>query len=308
MMENLMMGNRAYRGMNILERMSEISMELRKLDKDISVDLPNGKTYKAISDVAVTDAVKMAEAKWGVYSYPHGGVFTEKLMDCISAQGAHYQQIVLRYDVQYRFACIDCPQDYIDVPSCGVGIDPSDKASGKAMTYSRKYAYLQGYRIPTTELDGDNEASAPTYNGRMVSTPMAQTVNAAPVQPTAVIGKVIPPPAASAPVLNMEVTPPEPSELPFMMEEPAAPIVVEPVKTPEPQTEPPKSVSDGSGDIDEETARAFVVDNGMYKGKTLGDLMLSDPSFIHFAVNKMRRTEKNMPVIRACEVLAKLIA
>jgi len=284
--------------MNILERMSQISMMLKALEKDIKVDVPNGDNYKAISDLAVTNAVKDAESKWGVYSYPHDGTFHEQMIDCTSGQGRPYKKNMIRYDVLYRFACVDNPKDYVDVPSCGVGIDEGDKAPGKAMTTSRKYAYLQGYRIPTTDLDVDRQASTPTIVGNaMVQKVSVQSVPApAAVQPTqrsaAPVKDAVEEPKSEAKELV------EDDSLPFVMEEKKAPIA-EPVVVEQPSD--PEQMT-------EEMARAFVVESGMYKGKTLGEVLLSDPSYISFAVNKMRRNERNMAVIRACEVLEKLIA
>ena len=289
-----------YRGMNILERMSRISMELMALSKDIRVETPDGGTYMAISDLAVTNAVKMAEEKWGVYSYPHDGVFTEQFVECVSRQGTPYSQHKVRYDVTYRFACIDRPEDGIDVPSCGVGIDPSDKASGKAMTYSRKYAYLQGYRIPTSELDGDRTASDQNLTSASPTVPQTKEEPPAPKKKAEVRNVAAPVPVPPAPVMEKKKEEEIKEEvLPFTVEEssPMSPA----------EEEMTKALLD-DGEMTEAKARAFVIDSGMYKGKTLGEILTSDPSYIGFAVNKMRRTEKNLPVIRACEVLYQHIA
>ena len=57
----------------------------------------------------------------------------------------------LRIETVYRFVNIDNPDEYIDITTYGDGIDPQDKAVGKAMTYSDKYALLKAYKIITGE-------------------------------------------------------------------------------------------------------------------------------------------------------------
>ena len=57
----------------------------------------------------------------------------------------------LRIETVYRFVNIDNPEEYIDITTYGDGIDPQDKAVGKAMTYSDKYALLKAYKIITGE-------------------------------------------------------------------------------------------------------------------------------------------------------------
>ena len=55
---------------------------------------------------------------------------------------------------------MDNPTDFIDITTCGDGFDAQDKATGKAMTYSDKYALLKAYKIETGE-DLDQKASEP---------------------------------------------------------------------------------------------------------------------------------------------------
>lgn len=49
----------------------------------------------------------------------------------------------------YRFVNIDKPEEYIDIDTYGDGVDSGDKAPGKAMTYSDKYALMKAYKIIT---------------------------------------------------------------------------------------------------------------------------------------------------------------
>ena len=68
------------------------------------------------------------------------------------------QQQFIRVKTVYRFVNIDNPEEYIDVTSYGDGVDSQDKAPGKAITYSDKYALLKAYKIITGE-DPDQSKS-----------------------------------------------------------------------------------------------------------------------------------------------------
>jgi hypothetical protein len=56
-----------------------------------------------------------------------------------------------------RFANIDDPQDFIDVESCGHGIDTQDKGPGKAQSYAVKYALLKALGLETGD-DADHDS------------------------------------------------------------------------------------------------------------------------------------------------------
>ena len=150
--------------MNIFEKMSAIAQEIETVGKNLSVG--TGKSaYKAVSEADVLMAVKPVEAKYKVYSYP----ISREIVDSgeIVSQGTSYdgkkydkKQLYLRVKTVYRFVNIEMPNEYIDVPTYGDGVDTGDKAPGKAMTYADKYALLKAYKIQTGE-DPDQNASEP---------------------------------------------------------------------------------------------------------------------------------------------------
>ena len=55
---------------------------------------------------------------------------------------------------------IEKPEEYIEITTYGDGVDTQDKAPGKAMTYSDKYALLKAYKIQTGD-DPDQNMSEP---------------------------------------------------------------------------------------------------------------------------------------------------
>ena len=56
--------------MNIYQKMSAITAELRTVAKNLTVQTTKTSSYKAVSERDILDAVKPLEEKHGVYSYP----------------------------------------------------------------------------------------------------------------------------------------------------------------------------------------------------------------------------------------------
>lgn len=145
---------------NIFERMSAITSEISTVAKNLAVGYGSS-SYKAVGEADVLAAVKPAEAKHGVYSYPVKREIVESgTMEKPGKNGTTTIQLYMRLKVTYRFLCIDMPESYIDIESYGDGVDTQDKAPGKAMTYADKYALLKAYKIITGD-DPDQFASEP---------------------------------------------------------------------------------------------------------------------------------------------------
>lgn len=146
---------------NVFEKLLAITSEIGKVNKNLVVG--EGKAqYKAVGEADVLKAVKELEEKYGIYSYP----YSRKIIDSSILQTEKEfkgevkkgNQIFLRLETVYRFVNVDCPEEYIDVTTYGDGIDTQDKAPGKAMTYSDKYALLKAYKMITGD-DPDQNAS-----------------------------------------------------------------------------------------------------------------------------------------------------
>ena len=139
---------------NIYKKMSAITAELTAVAKNLNVGIGKA-AYKAVGEADVLAAVKPLEEKHGVYSYPYSRKIVEA--DLITTSSEYQGKVTektnryLRIETVYRFVNIDNPDEYIDITTYGDGIDPQDKAVGKAMTYSDKYALLKAYKIITGE-------------------------------------------------------------------------------------------------------------------------------------------------------------
>ena len=139
---------------NIYKKMSAITAELTAVAKNLNVGIGKA-AYKAVGEADVLAAVKPLEEKHGVYSYPYSRKIVEA--DLVTTTSEYQGKVTektnryLRIETVYRFVNIDNPDEYIDITTYGDGIDLQDKAVGKAMTYSDKYALLRAYKIITGE-------------------------------------------------------------------------------------------------------------------------------------------------------------
>ena len=147
---------------NIYQRMAAITAEIATVGKNKTVSTGNGGSFKAVTERDVLDAVKPVEDKHGVFSYP----FSREIVssDWMEQENKYGKKLLnfIRVQTIYRFVNVDAPDEFVDVVSWGDGIDSGDKATGKAMTYSDKYALMKVYKISTGD-DPDQEASG-TYS------------------------------------------------------------------------------------------------------------------------------------------------
>lgn len=144
---------------NIFQRMQKITAEVSTVAKNLEVGFGSNK-YKAVGEADILRAVKPIEERYGVYSYPHDREIVESGTMERDGKNGKTIQLYLRIKTVYRFLCIDDPASYLDIVSYGDGVDTQDKAPGKAMTYSDKYALMKAYKIQTGD-DPDQYASEP---------------------------------------------------------------------------------------------------------------------------------------------------
>lgn len=178
--------------LNIFQRMSLATADIGYVAKNLNVPA-GGKTYKAVSEADVLDAVKAAEAKYGIYSYP---VTRIPIESSVMTSKSEYQgktseksNLFLRLETVYRFVNIDNPADYMETTSYGDGVDSQDKSPGKAMTYADKYALMKAYKVSTGD-DPDAEGSGELTGYQKKPTP--PTPPPAPPKPAAPTTPAVP--------------------------------------------------------------------------------------------------------------------
>lgn len=132
--------------MNIYQKMNAVAEDIKRIPKNLIVGF--GKyQYKAVAEADVLAAVKEAEARHGITSYPASRRMVESKVIPRGDEGKESQFV--RFETTYRFVNIENPEEFIEVMSYGDGIDSQDKAPGKAMTYADKYALMKAYKIET---------------------------------------------------------------------------------------------------------------------------------------------------------------
>lgn len=135
--------------LNLHQRIAAAMQKVTYIQKEKK----QGMRYSIVSHDAVTAKVRPALLEEGVIYYPvmltHGQ--TGNRTD------AH---------IVVRFVNIDDPNDRIDVPSFGYGIDDQDKGPGKAMSYAVKYALLKTLGLESGD-DPDEDQNA-TFNNPVV--------------------------------------------------------------------------------------------------------------------------------------------
>ena len=148
--------------MNIYQKLAAITADLQTVAKNLTVEVSKNKTYKAVSERDIIDAVKPLEAKHGVYSYPVSRETLEsERLESESYDGKTKTTFFTRIKTVYRFVNTEDPQDFIETVVFSVGLDSGDKGDGKAMTYGDKYALMKAYKISTGD-DPDQSASVDT--------------------------------------------------------------------------------------------------------------------------------------------------
>lgn len=126
---------------NIHQRLVAASKEIGHIDKEATKA-----GFKAVSHDKVTDAIRGPLLNAGVLAAP---------LSMERTQNGNRTEV----DMVVRFANSDNPEDYIDVPSFGYGIDSRDKGPGMAISYAFKYACLKVLSLRTGE-DTDFPAEA----------------------------------------------------------------------------------------------------------------------------------------------------
>lgn len=141
------------KGMNLWEKVANISAEIGSLQKDDEVG--TGKSgYKAISIEKVVKAVGEKMNKYGVVIYPvcQSYIRTDEKVVGIDFKTKEKIDKVNRIsdvDVTYEVVNIHAPLEKITTVASGTGVDPQDKGVGKAQTYAYKNMLLKLFAIAT---------------------------------------------------------------------------------------------------------------------------------------------------------------
>ena len=142
--------------LSFYQKIQAVSNEIRNIAKDMTVGT-GSYSYKAVSDLEVTLAVKDAETKFKIVSIPvKQELVNSEVIRTVKKNGDEGLTFVDTIKMTVKIIDLDDEKSFIEIESFGKGIDSGDKGFGKASTYARKYALLNAYKIATGEdLDGN---------------------------------------------------------------------------------------------------------------------------------------------------------
>jgi hypothetical protein len=129
---------------NIYQRLAAAMEKVTYVQKDNTK--AKGLKYNVVTHDAVTAKVRPALLAEGIVYHP--------LSQKVSQNGNRTE-----VEMVIRFVNIDNPEDHIDVPTFGYGIDQQDKGPGKAVSYAVKYALLKTLGLETGD-DADLDTQA----------------------------------------------------------------------------------------------------------------------------------------------------
>jgi len=164
--------------MNIWQRQNAVMAKIGPVKPDGQVTINGKKAYDYISHDAVTAAAKPLFVEFGI------GVCPTVINHTINGNRTELT-------VRTRFINIDTPDDFTEVETLGYGVDSSDKAPGKALSYAIKGAYQKFLmmnsaddaggeqiehtpaddRVPSEDKKRAYEAAANTYKAALDGAP-----------------------------------------------------------------------------------------------------------------------------------------
>jgi hypothetical protein len=171
--------------MNLFQRLLYVAGKCGYLQKDASSAL----RYSFISHDKVTGAVRGPMAEVGLFYY--SDVLESEYQVLTAANGGliYFTKVT----AAVTFVNTDKPEERLTVRGVGIGLDPSDKSIGKAVSYAVKYALLKGLMMETGDdpekddhrlanvppvIANDNSKSEPVKAvGKFFSAPRAKTVS-----------------------------------------------------------------------------------------------------------------------------------
>jgi len=127
--------------LNVYQRIRNIMLEVKYVQKESKK--VNGE-YTFVSHDSVAAALHEPLARHGVII----------LTDVVSYALVGNRTTI---NIKVSFINVDSPTDRFEINSWGIGIDPSDKGYGKAMSYAVKYALLKTFCLETgDDVEKDN--------------------------------------------------------------------------------------------------------------------------------------------------------
>lgn|SRR3990167_1546610 len=145
----------------IFQLIPKVMQEIGAVGKDRKNE-QQGYKFRGIEDFY--NAAHPALVKYGVFCCPQ--VIDVDSQDRVTKNGSPAIRVTLK--VSHKFYGPD--GSFVDVVTCGEGIDSSDKATNKAMSAAMKYALIELFSVPTQDVE-DADRHDPEVGARPMAVP-----------------------------------------------------------------------------------------------------------------------------------------
>lgn len=147
---------------NIVKAILAVMQEVKNIDKAMTVGSGQS-AYKGVADKDVKNIVGGAMAKHGLVALPISVDPTTKVErweqdETWNGQTTRKVKQSVFTEVKTRYLLMHESGESIEIEGIGHGVDPQDKAAGKATTYALKNALLYSFLVPTGHID-DTDAT-----------------------------------------------------------------------------------------------------------------------------------------------------
>lgn len=132
--------------MNIYQKLIEVRKSCEYLKKD-----NQGFQFKFVSSAQTLGTLRGAMDEHGLLLVP--SVISNEVRDHTTKKGNHEYFTIL--EMSFRWVNAEKPEEFIDCPWVGQGLDDGEKGVGKALTYAEKYFLLKFFNIATDKDDPD---------------------------------------------------------------------------------------------------------------------------------------------------------
>lgn len=158
-MDEVKQSNETKPAKSLAEAIVRVMAEVNGVEKGMTVG-DGRNSYKAVSDKDVKQTIRKAMIRHGLALVPksvHAETRVDRWEEANNYGTRTRQQVFVEAKTVYTLMHVS--GEKMDIEGYGHGVDPQDKAAGKATTYALKYALLYLFLVPTGDID-DADAHA----------------------------------------------------------------------------------------------------------------------------------------------------
>jgi len=146
------MDNEVHKPLNLHQRINKVCSAIENLQKNTMVGKPGRGGYKSINASQVISVVDPLMSQYGLTLLPIKQDLGDlKIREYVDDYSKSKLQFIQQSNFTYRLSNADKPEEFIEIQSASIGIDPLDKGTGKASTYALKTLLCVIFRIPSSD-------------------------------------------------------------------------------------------------------------------------------------------------------------